>query len=142
MQKKLCTKCQKIYNTANFRKRPNGKPQPYCLECQRQYDREYWRRTKTRRNKLKRLADNKLRARNRKYIANYLGKHPCVDCGEKDTVVLEFDHRRNKEHNISDLVRSRASIARIEEEISKCDVRCANCHRRQTAKRGNWERNI
>ncbi len=74
--------------------------------------------------------------RNRKYVDEYLFKHPCVDCDEKDIIVLDFDHiDDNKTHNVCDLIYRGYSLKRIQEEIDKCDVRCANCHRRITHKR-------
>ena len=65
--------------------------------------------------------------------------HPCVDCGESDIVVLEFDHLRDKTANVSYLI-STGEIPRIKEEIAKCEVVCANCHRRRTSERGGWYR--
>jgi hypothetical protein len=65
-------------------------------------------------------------------ILDYLTSHPCVDCGEEDPVVLEFDHRENKEFEIGSTVRMGVGIPRLMAEIAKCDVRCANCHRRKT----------
>jgi hypothetical protein len=65
----------------------------------------------------------------------------CVDCGERDPLVLEFDHvRGTKLGNICDLIGSLVSWARIEEEIAKCVVRCANCHRRKTVRQFKWVR--
>jgi hypothetical protein len=53
--------------------------------------------------------------------------------------VLEFDHLRDKRANVSSLVQN-GELRRIRGEIEKCDVVCANCHRRRTARRGNWYR--
>jgi hypothetical protein len=40
--------------------------------------------------------------RSRRLVAEYLHEHPCVDCGESDIVVLEFDHiREGKVRDIS-----------------------------------------
>lgn len=59
--------------------------------------------------------------------------HPCVDCGETDPRVLDFDHIHNKKHNVSTLLRKEYSWNSILEEAEKCEVRCANCHRKKTA---------
>lgn len=85
----------------------------------------------------KALANNKLiRERSRKYIKDYLSTHPCVDCGNDNVIVLEFDHVRDtKLYNISDMVQKAYSITTIQKEIDKCDVRCANCHRIATYNR-------
>lgn len=77
------------------------------------------------------LIDNKKRIqKNKDYVQNYLSDHPCVDCGEKNPIVLEFDHiTDDKFMNISNMVAKAYSLERIKLEISKCEVRCANCHR-------------
>jgi hypothetical protein len=70
------------------------------------------------------------------YIASYLLQHPYMDCGEADPLVLEFDHRDPlaKEFTIFSRHGSRYSFQRFKAEIAKCDVRCANCHRRKTSR--------
>jgi hypothetical protein len=69
----------------------------------------------------------------------YLAEHPCVDCGESDPVVLDFDHVRGQKFmNVKRMLAGTYSLKRIFEEIEKCDVRCANCHRRATAKRDGF----
>jgi hypothetical protein len=53
--------------------------------------------------------------------------------------VLEFDHiGDDKKFNISDAVRKGYSMKKLTEEIAKCEVRCANCHRKKTYERGGW----
>ncbi len=74
----------------------------------------------------------------KKYIWNFLLKHSCVDCGEKDPVVLDFDHKAGKISSVSDFIKNCHSLEKAEQEISKCEVRCANCHRRKTAKEFGW----
>lgn len=67
------------------------------------------------------------------FLLAYLASHPCVDCGEADIVVLDFDHVRGvKVMGIADLVAGVYSFAALKAEVAKCDVRCANCHRRKT----------
>lgn len=67
-----------------------------------------------------------------RHILEYLLKNPCVDCGEGDPIVLEFDHRGDKLFNVSDANRNGKSLPIVIKEIEKCDIRCANCHRRVT----------
>lgn len=76
--------------------------------------------------------------RNRRIVLEHLLANPCVDCGESDPVVLEFDHiGPDKLTEISSLVQEQAGLSRLTAEIAKCVVRCCNCHRKMTAKRGN-----
>ena len=70
-------------------------------------------------------------------VLEYLREHPCVDCGEADPIVLEFDHLRDKVSNISAMASSSQPWDKILAEIAKCEVVCANCHRRRTAIRLN-----
>lgn len=64
-------------------------------------------------------------------MVDYLKQHPCVDCGENDPVVLEFDHMGNKSCHVSEMRCS--PLEKIAQEITKCEVRCCNCHRRKIA---------
>ena len=74
----------------------------------------------------------------REYVKNYLLSHPCVDCGESDIIVLEFDHiTDDKKYNIANMYSGGHSIETVQREINKCEVRCANCHRRITHLRRN-----
>ena len=76
---------------------------------------------------------------NTRRLVDYLRAHPCVDCGETDVLVLEFDHQRDKLFNISWGLAEKP-WAKIQLEIDKCQVVCANCHRRRTAMRGGFRR--
>jgi hypothetical protein len=80
------------------------------------------------------------RERNRQFVLNYLQSHPCVDCGESDPLVLTFDHRdtKDKENSICLAIGFCWSIIKLENEINKCDVRCANCHLRKTNYQFGW----
>ena len=69
------------------------------------------------------------------WLLQYLVEHPCVDCGERDILVLEFDHVRGaKRDNVTRLARGGWALATVRLEVEKCDVRCANCHRRKTVR--------
>jgi 5-methylcytosine-specific restriction endonuclease McrA len=140
---KICTKCgppaQAIENFA-IRNRSRGTRQAMCRKCQSHYLKAHYQV-----NRSKYLA--KARARNIEqskvnaaFLIEYLAHHPCADCGESDIVVLEFDHQRNKLSTISELSREGYSLAKLEQEIAKCEVVCANCHRRRTAKQFGWYR--
>ncbi|MEF3403445.1 hypothetical protein [Agromyces sp. CCNWLW203] len=75
-------------------------------------------------------------------VGAYLLAHPCVDCGEADVRVLDFDHRvgSGKQAEVMRLVQNGYSVHRVMAEIVKCDVRCRNCHAKVTYERlgENW----
>jgi hypothetical protein len=53
-------------------------------------------------------------------------------CGEKHPALLDFHHRNPNEKEITatEMIRNKWLKERIDVELEKCDVLCANCHRR------------
>jgi hypothetical protein len=112
----------------------------YCKPCQLSYVREHYRRTSGAYNARRYILHNIYTERNRQYVLAHLLEHPCVDCGESDVVVLDFDHVNGKKCcSVSSMIGGAISLARVQAEIDKCVVRCSNCHRRKTAReRGSY----
>jgi uncharacterized protein YabN with tetrapyrrole methylase and pyrophosphatase domain len=56
----------------------------------------------------------------------------CAECGEDHPSCLEFHHleRDDKHGNISSMIYEGRTRKEIKEEISKCIILCANCHRK------------
>ena len=116
-----------------FRSRHEGSQHWICLQCQRALTRNWYAKTvghavHSQQPRRSRPSREELAS----LVFAYLIEHPCVDCGERDPIVLDFDHRRDKVANVSTLVAQRADRAVLLMEIAKCEVRCANCHRRRT----------
>lgn len=109
-----------------------------CRSCNREYQATWFKDNKE--VQLARVMANSARVRkeNHALIRAYKEEHPCVDCGEADWIVLDFDHRDqdSKEFNIS--AKLDIQWDRLYDEIQKCEVRCANCHRRRTAIQLGW----
>lgn len=134
---RACTRCGELKPLDAFPpvRRGEEKLQTWCRECFAAYGREYYRKNRDAqkarllRNTAARRADNQRR------MIEYLRAHPCVDCGERDIVVLQFDHLASKERDVSSMLSGSWTWPAIEKEIAKCEVRCANCHRLATLSR-------
>jgi hypothetical protein len=48
---------------------------------------------------------------------------------------MDFDHLKDKEMNLSDMIRRGFGKKKILAEVAKCELVCANCHRLRTFKR-------
>ena len=135
---KTCTRCGETKPLDEFppvRRSEPEKLQTWCRACFSEANkRNYWKNPERERARLL-LQTTRKREDNRRRAIEYLLAHPCVDCGEKDIVVLQFDHLRDKSFNVSTMIANGTSWQRIEAEIAKCVVRCANCHRLKTAER-------
>ena len=88
------------------------------------------------RREVKRSYQRRKRIEKRKLIAAYLHANPCSDCGETDIRCLDFHHvdPSEKEYGISRMVQDRFPDHKILEEIAKCIILCANCHRKEHAR--------
>ncbi|SRR6266568_7150535 len=112
-------------------------------EARRAYQRDYMRRrhAENPEARVKQLArvrrnDARYEAEKRAWVTAYLAEHPCVDCGERDLEVLDFDHVRGKKTAaVSAFIRGGYSLAKLVAEVELCEVRCANDHRRITRRR-------
>jgi len=79
-------------------------------------------------------AQRRHRVKVREKLLDFLSTKKCMDCGEKDPIVLEFDHKKPKDKfkSIAKMLSGHYSWDSIYKEIVKCDIRCANCHRRKS----------
>lgn len=79
-------------------------------------------------------AQKRHRLRIRQKLFEFLSEKQCVDCGEKDPIVLDFDHvdPKNRFKNVARMLSGHYSWKSVLEEIEKCEIRCANCHRRKS----------
>jgi hypothetical protein len=130
-----CSRCGHDLPVELFN-RLGGGHQWWCRSCFAAYFRARGQLHRDQSRSAKQARQRELRA----YVLGFLREHPCVDCSERDPVVLEFDHVGQKTAAISALVSATARVAVIDVEMAKCEVVCANCHRRRTARRGPWRR--
>jgi len=74
------------------------------------------------------------RDRNKDYIRTEKEKSPCTDCGViYHYSQMDFDHvDGKKKHSLARYANSSVSLKTIKDEIKKCEVVCANCHRYRT----------
>lgn len=140
MTTKTCTKCEKDFPLGDFNYKNKAKRirSTICRDCKREYTKSHYQENKAIYKKRAAAHSKQVRAANSQKMVEYLRSHPCADCGEEDVVVLQFDHIGDKRDSISHMVRTGCSWDSISTEIAKCEVRCANCHIRKTAKQFNW----
>ena len=67
------------------------------------------------------------------WLRNYKKTLKCQECGENHPACLDFHHRNEKDKidAISKVIHCKGwGKELILEETSKCDILCANCHRK------------
>jgi hypothetical protein len=140
IKQKVCRCCNTEKPLEEFHKNKNTTDgyMSRCAACDNTIAAKYERENKDRCNVRHRKNRAEHKATFREFKYQYLLKHSCVDCGESDPVVLEFDHILEKKYAIAKM--HYYTLERINAEIAKCQVRCANCHRRRTLiENGDWK---
>ena len=132
LSKRICTVCKTQKDENEFHRKSKFKYTGRCFVCNnnRTFHNYYYSETA----KLKR----ELRIAKRLEIINKAKSQPCMDCGQKfPEECMDFDHRENKLYTIANMKGNK--IEKLIEEIAKCDIVCANCHRTRTKNRGYIE---
>ena len=131
---KQCSRCKETKDNSAFWKKGATSLQSQCRACSKEVNSSRYRRFVEReRQRLAKVRKDGL-AKFKKWLEEVKAV-PCADCGIRyNTWVMDFDHvRGTKAFNIGSAAGFKRE--RLEEEVAKCDVVCANCHRDRTHKR-------
>jgi hypothetical protein len=141
-----CSKCgiEKASTEFYVKDSKSGRLHAQCKLCYKEhrktfYSQHYEKYGEVYRKRARAYRD-KIKSEYRTMILSYMSDKSCVGCGESDIVVLELDHidPTTKLFSVSQAVKLGYRGDAILDEIKKCQVLCANCHKRKTAKQFGW----
>ncbi|MBV9258860.1 MAG: hypothetical protein JO215_12670 [Ktedonobacteraceae bacterium] len=97
-------------------------------EYHKKYHKEIWY-PQHRQDRLDRSREKKRKIQ--EWYREYKKTLRCADCGQSHPATLEFHHLdpAQKDFHVSQILHETTSLRRLQEEIAKCVVLCANCHR-------------
>lgn len=123
----ICSKCgiDKPEESFAFKNKAKLKRHTICKECQRAYKLKHYYSNKEAHYERNKKTLNKISD----FILEYKKNHPCCICGESTPECLDFHHLHGKTGEIARLRRG-GSLDKVRNEIKKCIVLCANCHRK------------
>lgn len=111
---KQCTKCGKILPITqfNWRNKAKGTRRSECKQCHSDYMKQKYQEKKN-------------------IVQEIKSSCSCAKCGESRGYVLDFHHINPDEKNdtIARLTSNNYKLDKVYDEIKKCIVLCANCHR-------------
>ena len=114
METKVCTKCGRtlLLSEFNWRNKTKGTRRSECKYCHSQYMKQVYQKKKNDVQELK-------------------AKCTCAKCGDQRGYVLDFHHinPQEKENTIARMTSNNYTLEKVYQEIEKCIVLCANCHR-------------
>lgn len=139
---KVCTTCGLKKTLKDFYRRKtgvrSGEYYEKCKECYKNRGRVYYNQNKEKQLALAKKRKLKYIAVRKRFLEEIKNK-PCIDCGNIYPMwVMDFDHRERKKKiaSVSKLAfRFIVNLEKLKEEIEKCDLVCANCHRQRTYNR-------
>lgn len=103
---RTCTKCflQKPVDDFPWKYKDRGIRHTVCKECYAKRSNDWYQRNRQSHIKSASINSESYRRQAKEYIFEYLSTHPCVDCGEVNPIVLEFDHLGDKTDTIAHIV--------------------------------------
>lgn len=99
-----------------------------CACCHRNRTYKIWQESKRNRKR-----DYPIHELKQEFIDSQKVNKPCADCqGLFNAWQMDFDHLANKKFSLGKVKRVSCSIETIYQEMQKCELVCANCHRVRT----------
>lgn len=132
---RVCCLCKLEKPVTEFNKKSKSR-QPYCKKCQSVKYKQYYATEPKELIRLK-TSNMAVKARIRSFIQE-LKTAPCKDCGGTfHHHSMDFDHLPGSIKKFSIAIASAGafSMDRVRDEMVKCDLVCANCHRVRTYNR-------
>src|SRR5437660_1613641 len=106
---KRCTRCGEVKSVGEFtfKNRATGLLHSFCCACHKAWNRAHYEENRATYIATARRNNAVYQAENLRRLVEFLLEHPCVDCGENDLLVLDFDHRdrSKKRMAVSSLLR-------------------------------------
>ena len=120
-----------------------------CRYCKKSYPESYFGVALTTKDKIYyrhkckfcyQVTKNALRKRNQNWLLNFKKEGKCSRCKINDYRVLEFHHinGKKKDFSISFARNNSFGLERMRQEIKKCVILCANCHRITHYEENGW----
>lgn len=127
---KTCTRCNLLKSLSDFSKHKRGKNglQSQCKTCCQGKAKEYYYKDHDEHQR-KVYESRKIRREYLKRVANDIKMQSgCVVCGEHLLCILEFHHVIKDKRIL--VGQTFSSYVKFENEVNKCAVLCANCHKK------------
>jgi hypothetical protein len=125
---KTCTRCKQLLPLDCFGNKTESKDgkKSACKQCCTKQNHQWRRTTKGKRSH---AAGVKKRRRSTKlWLLEQIGANCCSQCPENHPACLDFHHKHGKKFNLApNMTKSKQELL---EEVRKCIVLCANCHRK------------
>lgn len=128
MKNKTCSTCKEILPISEFSKKHDTRDgySYRCRKCRsKQWKSSYYKHQEYYQEKRRNQT-----ATIRKWLQEYKKTLKCSRCEESESCCLDFHHQGKKEKLISQ-TNSFSCVRLLKEEIDKCEVLCANCHRKE-----------
>lgn len=146
----MCSKCHQNKQSSEYYVKNSATKllHAQCKECYKSHRRTYYSQHYTKYGDEYRARARVNRLKTREFlhekILEYLKGKSCSICGQTDIRTFEFDHinPESKSFGIANGIRYGRKWDTILDEIAKCRVLCANCHKIHTANQRSWYKNI
>ncbi len=145
---KACTVCKRTKKLTDFylREKARNRYHSQCKQCYKDkrkfFAKEHYKKYGDAYRKRARIRKADMKRDRQDSMARYMKNRYCTSCGIDDIRVLDFDHLdpAEKSFTIARAINDAYSWERIQKEIKKCRILCANCHRIRTAEQYKWRK--